>query len=86
MTKPTSLARDSSRWDRKAPGNVSPTHLAAPQVQCSALQPKAPWRPSANSDAVAPALVELLGNALEPFGRRIERADDRIGRGLRPVG
>ncbi len=43
MTEPTSSARDSSRWDRKAPGNVSPSHLAAPPAQCSVLRGVPPW-------------------------------------------
>src|ERR1039458_586659 len=44
MTEPTSSARDSSRWDRKAPGNVSLSNLAAPPGQCSESGGQTPWR------------------------------------------
>jgi len=36
MTGTRAPARDSSLRDRKAPGNVSLTHPAAPRTQCSA--------------------------------------------------
>ena len=36
MTETRVPARDSSLRDRKAPGNVSLTHPAAPPMQCSA--------------------------------------------------
>src|ERR1700685_647689 len=42
MTEPTSPARDSSRRNRKAPGNVALSHLTAPRVECSASGGQAP--------------------------------------------
>lgn len=42
MTEPTSPARDSSRRNRKAPGNVSLSNLTAPRLECSASGLEAP--------------------------------------------
>ena len=72
MTGTRVPARDSSLRDRKAPGNVTLTHLAAPPGQCSADGPPLPAMPAtaatlALRDAVVAAaagLAELLGHGL----------------------
>src|SRR6185437_5511519 len=86
----TSSARDSSRQDRKAPGNVSLSHLAAPLGQCKRSLPLTPQgtarRLTHRHGARPNGLVELAGDALDALGRRMEGADHRVRGGLGALG
>src|SRR6478672_1980908 len=77
-------ARDSSLRDRKAPGNVSLTHPAAPPAQCNADGRPLPAMPRNRSElalgnavaAVVNGLAEFPGHGLDALGRRVESGDD----------
>ena len=89
MTETKVPARDSSLQDRKAPGNVTLTHLTAPRVQCSADTLRPPVVPSDTSALRDTAvwrggvLRELLGQFLDPLSRCVEGGDHGILRCLR---
>src|SRR3569833_361022 len=82
---------DSSLQDRKAPGNVTLTHPAAPPVQCNAEAKPPPVLPGgAPSLALRDAAVrrsgglrELLRKPLDPLRRRVEGRHHGILRRLR---
>ena len=67
MTEPTGPARDSSLQDRKAPGNVSLTHPAAPPRQCSRAFAVPPDMPT----SVARLTANLSRCDARPAGRPV---------------
>ena len=96
MTETTVPARDSSRQDRKAPGNflrrTSQPRFANVVVKQGGRH-SAPRRlqeavKTASADrhaAVADRLIKLLGDTFDALGGGIERTNHRVGCGLGPI-